>query len=823
MADLRYALRVLRLAPGFALLAILTTALGTGAVTALFGVAYGVLLRPLPWHESDRLVRVIESRQGNRPRIRGTLSNVAFNAWYSEASTIEAIGGWRNVPTTVVMGNGEPIRLLTAAVTPSLFRVLRAQPLHGRAFVEDDGRPGGSFPSKDLVILSHGFWQERFGADDRAIGSVMTLSGRPHTIVGVMRQDFAFPDRATRAWTPWAVPSLLSEGAKPVQRLTIFSGIARLRLGFTPAQAAAEGTARTRQGPDPGLTAVALFGGNGVAEVAAVPALEMMTADVKPALVLMLAAVILLLVASVANVAGLQLARSTTRQREMAIRAAAGAGVARLTRQLLVESLVIGVLGGTAGLAFAIALTRVWPALLPADFPRVDSIAVDARVLTFSILVALTSGVACSLLPAFHARRLDLVRALAETSSASSAGVGRLSTTRVRAVIMTAQIAVACVLLIGGALLTRSFVALLSSDRGYDPRNLLTARLPVPPDFPVARRTELLDTMVGRFRSMPGVIEAAYGNALPLVSAGGFRGFRMRPPIDPSAEVEVNVMQRVVSPGYFRALGLRLITGRTFTDDDSVASQNVIVVNRSFASLYLGAHPLAAVVPNLGMCRGDDDRWEVVGVVDDMRQGSVTEAAQPEIFLPYAQVGCAAAVADPIIVIRSSDDPSIYAGTLREALRELAPTLAFDSIMTMDERVMTALARPRLYAVVVAGFAMFALAISAVGLFGVLSYNVSQRAREIGIRTALGARPRSIVALVVRQAAGVAACGIAAGSWLAFASARWIQTLLFGVDAHDPVSFAVVPTILVLVAAAASVVPAVRAARLDPVRVLRAG
>jgi hypothetical protein len=383
-----------------------------------------------------------------------------------------------------------------------------------------------------------------------------------------MPPGFAFPDRETRAWTPWAVPSVI--GDQDVRRVSIFAALARLRPGVTPAQAAAEATARARSAPDPGLAAVAMFGGNGPADISVTPAVDMMTAEVRPALLVLLAAVTLLLVTATANVAGLQLARATTRRREIAIRAAIGAGAARLTRQLVVESATIGLAGGVAGLALAAALHRALPSVLPADFPRIDDVTVDLRVMLFAIAVSMVASVACSLWPARHARRLNLVASLSDDGGTAEKGsypffgpfIGQRTPFRggARSVIMAGQIAIACVLLIGASLLTRSFVALLHADRGYDPTNLLTARLPLPAGFSMERRTELLDSLMVRLRAVPGVSAAAFANALPLLSAGGFRAFKMRPPSDASVEVEVNAMQRVVSPGYFAALGLRWST-----------------------------------------------------------------------------------------------------------------------------------------------------------------------------------------------------------------------------------------------------------------------
>ena len=819
--DARYGLRLLRREPGFAFVAMLTIALGIGSTTTLFSVAYGVLLKPLPWPEPDRLVRVSESRQGRSPRTRGTITNGTFNAWHAQPEVIEDIGGWLNLATTAVIGGGESTRLKTATVTPSLFRVLKARPLRGRIFVEDDARSGGDYASKDFIILSYGLWQERFGGRDDAVGTVVRVDDESLTVIGVMPKDFAFPDRETRAWTPWAVGSVLAP--QGVRRMAIFSAMARLRPGTSAAQAAAEGTARARSAPDPGLAAVGMFGGRGPADISAVPALDILTTEVRPALLVLLAAVVLLLVTAIANVGSLQLARATARRREIAIRAAIGAGTSRLTRQLIVESGLVAIGGGSAGLALAAALHRALPRFLPADFPRATDIAIDGRVLAFTIVATTVAAVACGVLPAIQARRVSLVDALSDGGSAPVGGGLRSPVARARATIMIGQIAIACVLMIGSALLARSFTALLHADRGYDPSNVLTARIPMPAGFGLERRTQTMEALTQRMRAVPGVREAAFGNALPLLTSGGYRAFRMPSPADPAIEIDVNTIGRVVSPGFFAALGLRITVGRPLAETDTMSSPQVIVVNRSFAARYLRPGPVGQTVPNLGMCRKDHDRWEVVGVVDDMRQGSVSDPDQPELFIPHRQVGCADAMPAPILVVRAANSPLPYVETLRRLVREQSPSLVPYDIVTMEDRVMTDLARPRLYAVVMTGFGVFALVIAGVGLFGVLSYSVAQRAREIGVRTALGAQSRDIVVLVLRQGTLIAGVGLAAGLAIAAAAARLLSAFLYGVTTHDPWSFAIVPVVLGVVTAVACAVPARRAARVDPLIVLRSG
>jgi len=395
---------------------------------------------------------------------------------------------------------------------------------------------------------------------------------------------------------------------------------------------------------------------------------------------------------------------------------------------------------------------------------------------------------------------------------------------------MTGQVAVACVLLVGAALLTRSFVSLIRADRGYDPVNVLTARLPLPSTFAPERRGQLLDALVQRLRALPGVTHAAYSTALPLVSFGGFTAFTMRSPRNPDVTIDVQAVQRVVSPDYFAAMRLRLVAGRTLSDSDTAAAPPVIVVNRSFARQYLGDRAVGMRIPRSGPSAGGlrfrNDRadWEVIGVMDDMRQDSVDAPLQPEVFASFAQLlPGALRNFDPILVVRTATDPVAYVASLRNALHDEAPALALDSVMTMEDRVMTSLARPRLYAVVLASFSVVAVLIAGVGLFGVMSFTVAQRTREIGVRSALGAQARDIVVLVLRQAMWIVAVGVVAGLAMAGVGVRLLASFLYGVSAYDPLTFVAVPIALGLVAAIACSVPAWCAARVDPLTALRTG
>jgi putative ABC transport system permease protein len=822
MQDVRYGVRLLHREPGFAAVAILTMALGIGATTLLFSVAYGVLLKPLPWLDAAQLVRVTETRHGRTGRVLGTVSNGTFLAWRDHRSTIEDLGGWLT-QTATLSGVGDPVRVPIIPMTPSLFRILRVHPLIGRLFTEDEGGTNQA----GAVILSYRLWHERFGGRSDIVGQVLQLNDKPYTIVGVMSRDFAFPDIETGAWTAWRVPPVVANNGALVG--VIFRAIARLRPGTTPEQAAAEATSRARSAPDMGVAARALFGAAGPIKVSAVPELQAITADVKPAILVLLAAVALLLITATANVASLQLARATVRRREMVVRAAIGAGQRRIVRQLLIESTIVGLCGGAAGLALAAGFQRVLPWLLPDSFPRLDAVALDIRALSFALAVSILASVACGLLPAWHTRRLNLVETLSEDGVASISGAIRSPAARTRALIMVGQVAIACLLLVGATLLTRSFVALVHADRGYDPVNVLTAQLPLPPGFPAERRGQLLETLVERLRAVPGVTHAAYSTGLPFVSAGGFAAFNMRSPRNPDVEIEVQATQRLVSPDYFAAMRLRLIEGRRLSAEDTAATPPVVVVNRTFARQYIGDDPIGVRIPLRGPRAGlrfanEQADAEIVGVVDDMRQDSVDASPQPEIFASLAQI-LASSVRNfaPILVIRTTADPILYVPTLRDLMHEQAPTLALDSVTTMEDRVMTSLEKPRLYAVVLAWFGMFALLVAGVGLFGVLSFSVAQRTREIGVRSALGAQAHDIIGLILHQALWIVGIGILVGLGAALAGVRLLSAFLYGISPHDAVTFVAVPIMIVAIAGIASFVPARRAANVDPLTALRAG
>ncbi len=810
--DMRRGFRVLRREWGFSLIAILTMALGIGSTVTLFSVADGVLLRPLPWPESDRLVRIEERRGGLRGRTPWTMTNATYEAWSETATTLDGMGGWMTGGRTL-RDVGDPERLTVTAATPGLFTVLRARVALGRLFTGQDAETGRS----GTAILSFGLWQQRFGGDPSVLGRTIQLDERAYEIVGVMPREFAFPDRETRIWVPFRVLPLMSADGRQM-RVIVVGAIAKLRAGVTPLQAADEAAAHARGVPDIRQAALSVFGSRGDVSIAVAPLREVLTAEVRPAIVLLLCAVVLLLTASTANVVSVQLARATARRHETAIQSAMGAGPWRLTRVWLTESVLLGLCAGLVGVALAAMLCQALPALLPPDFPRVDDIRLDVRSMSFALLVAIAISVVCGTVPALLATRTNMAGALSEVGIAPISLATRTGTARVRTAIVIGQVTVSCVLLIGSVLLVRSFLAMANADRGYDATDLLTARVTFPhQESRGERRIQALEALQERLRAVPAVTHAAFGNGVPLVGAGSVFGRAIPSPRDPAAKIQISATRRVVSPEYFPALQLRLAAGRLLMPTDTSSSPGVIVVNRSFAAEYLGAEPVGQRL-QLGLA--SQSEWEVVGVVDDVRQGDITEASRPEFFVSYQQVPDGISF-DPMLLVRTNGDPARHIGTIRAFVREHDPSLVLDSVMTMEDRVMTSLARPRVYALVLGALATLALAIAAVGIFGVLLYATARRTPEFGVRLAVGAEPRTIVRLVLRQAAVMIGVGLLVGLAVTLATAESLARILYGITTRDALSYAVAPALIALVGLAACIVPARRAARIDPVKALQ--
>jgi predicted permease len=814
--DVRAAFRQACRQPGVALLPVGLVALAVAALATTSSFAYGVLWRPLPWPDADRLVTIEETREGASRQTPNTITNATYLAWREAPQTIVDLAGF-STRTVTLEASDEAERLRIVSSTASLFEVLGMPPLYGHVFTDVDEATTGD----GVAVVSFALWRRRLGGRADAVGRTLTLDGEPYRVVAVMPEHFAFPTDDVDAWLPWQVRPVL-DPADPYRRsMYLFRGVARLAAGATAAQASAEATARGHAAPDLGRVGEAVFGTRGKPRVTATPYLEAQTAAVRPALALLVGAVCLLVVTAIANIAGMQLARATSRRHELAIRAAVGAGAGRLARQILVECLVLGLAGGTLGALLTYASFGMFRQLLPASFPRTGDIEADARVMAGAIGVALFGSLLFAVAPASITRRMNLVETLAEDSLAPAGGSSASRVGRLRRAIIAAQVAIAVVLLVGAALLAKSFVGLLRSDRGYEPAGVLTAVLPMPnARFDGRRRAAVLDAIIERLSVAPGVLAAAAGSAIPLVPYDQPFALTLDPAVPGGQRRSVSANLRTVSPSYFKALGTRILRGRALHDGDAATSMPVVVVNRTFAAAYLLGDAVGVRLPLLhGTGLGSP---EVVGVVEDTQVQAGVGPALPEVFVSYRQLEEGMRMPTPVVIVRTGRDPAALTAVVRETVKGLDRTMAVDSIVTMEDRLLTSLAQPRLYAVVLAVFAGFTLLLAGSGLFGVLSYSVGCRTREIGVRTALGARPIQIVALVMRQEALVAAAGLASGLMLAAFLVSPMTRLLYGVSPRDPLTFAAVAALVIAVCGAAAVTPIRRAMRVDPNRVLKA-
>jgi predicted permease len=805
--DVRQALRAMAQQKGFTVAALVSLALGIGANTALFSVAYGVLLRPLPYAEADRLVRLSEQHPGAVAAVRAPLlSNFTFEAWQKATRTLEGLAAYSRELYTETSGP-QPMRLSGTAVSPALFPLLGVPPAAGRLLLADDAREGAA----PVVVISDRLWRDRFGGDPSAIGRSLTLDGTPHTIVGATPPEFYFPGRETLLWTPYTVaPGVAREGH---QSISIFSAVGRLRHGATAAQAAAEGTAAARGAERP-MIAEAIFGKGGPVEVRVKTLLAEMTERVRPALLVLGVGVGFVLLICCANVANLLLSRGVARQRELAVRAAIGASRRRILRQMVTESLVLSVAGGLLGLALCWALLRALPALAPADFPRLADVRMDGRTLAFAALAAVAAGLASGLLPALRAAGTGLLSALREGAGASAGA----RTLWLRWGLLVVEAALAVVLLVGAGLLVRSFARLMQVDAGYDPGNVLLAQVGLGPEAPPEGTKALLEALLERLEATPGVEAAGAGNMAPLLRSTAITLFNLPEPGPQGEPITARAVTYVVTPGYAEALSLRLKEGRLLAAGDLRSGTRPILVNEAFARSYLADGRPVVGRRWESLPGAENVPTEVVGMVGNVLKDGLDAEPQSEIYtLPEYGFRLER---EFTVVVRTAGDPLRTVPAVRALVGELEPTAVVD-VATLASRVAASVAQPRFAAATLAAFALLALTLASTGLYGVLSYNVSQRRREMGVRSALGAGQGSIVGLVLRQGLLVTVAGLALGIAGAAALTRLLGSLLFGVTPLDAVAFGSAPLLLLAVALVACLAPARRAAAVHPTEALR--
>jgi putative ABC transport system permease protein len=790
--DLRYGARQFAKSPGFTAVAVVTLALGIGANTAIFSVVNGVLLQPLPYPEPDGLVRVYEvvPQYG-----RFAVAPASFLDWRQQNRSFERIAALTTGSATLADGD-MPERVMNAMVSWDIFELLRVRPALGRTFVQEED----AVQKNHVVVLSHGMWQRRYGGDPRILERTIVLSGIPHAVVGVMPADFSFPSREVEYWVPLALDT-----ARPTRGGHFLAVIARLAGGITLDQASAEmKTIAERlalQYPDSSR--------DESAEVLALR--DQVVGRIRPALLTLLAAVGVVVLIACGNVANLLLVRASVREKEIAIRTALGAGRRRLVMQMLAESLVLAGAGGALGLLLAYAAIGPLRSLGVGSIPRLDNVAIDGYVLLFTMLLCLVTGVFFGLVPAWQASRTNVSEVMKEGGRSAGTSGGRW----VRNTLVMTEVALSLVLLVGAALLLRSFSRLTAVDPGFSADRVLTFRvsLPIAAYKEEAQRSVFFDRLLERLRAAPQVVSAGIVQSLPIrddyVLSFTVRGR----PTEPGRENSANY--RAVSSGYFESLGVPLRRGRTFTDRDAPGMPMVAVVDEAFVRRHLaGVDPIGQAI-DIG--NGTDGFYEIVGVVGDVRYDGLEADANPTMYVPFKQD----VFSSMWVVLRTDGEPAALTGTARAVLKDIDPQVPAYLVSPLTAIVDGSLDQRRFSMFLLTLFALIALFLAAVGLYGVISYTVSQRTQEIGLRLAIGAPRGHLLGMVIGQGMRLVVAGIAVGLAGALALARFVSTMLFGVTPFDPPSYASTAVVLLGVAAVACYVPARRAMRVDPIVALR--
>jgi predicted permease len=809
--NLRHAARFLLKSPGFTLASVLTLGLGVGANTAIFTLVKAVILEPLPYADPGRLLIIWKAAEPGEV----THLSVREILGYREAATLEGLGGY--IDTTANLTGGlEAERVRSAAVTADLFETLGVPPLLGRTFDAVEGAPGGA----SVVVLGHGLWQRRFGGAGDIVGRNIQVNGTARTVVGVMPPAFRLPadyrvDRPSELWTPLVIdPANLEHwGSRS------YFGIGRLRTGVSPDDATSEFKVITDRWIQAGFLKDS---GDGSFARAAVPLQEFVTGGVRGPLMILFAAVGVVLIIACANVVNLLLAKADVRRREVAIRAALGAGRSQIVRQLLAESLLLSLFGGVVAVAVAQASIRMLILMQPGSLPRAGEAGIDPAVLAFTAMLALVTGVLFGLVPAIQASRPDTSAVLHETGRGGTATRARVS---VRQGLVVLQLACSVVLVVLAGLLVRSLVELNRIDLGFNPRNVLTAQIQLPvADYPQpAGVNEFFRQALERIGELPGVRAAGAARILPLSRSIGDWSITVegRPMASPNENPNGDFQS--ATPGYFAAMGTTLVRGRLLTADDREDSLPVVVINDTMAARYWPGQEAVGRRFRMGGSGGKTPFMTIVGIVKTSRHNAVVEEPRAEMYLPHAQL--AQSVGGPgrgmALVVRTEGDPLALAGSVREVVRSLNPNLPVADVRTMETVTAEALAGPRFATLLLAVFALLALTLASIGIYGTVSLLVAERAHEIGIRMALGAGKDQILAWILGHGLSMAAGGIAVGLFAAVFVTRLLGTMIYGIGALDPLTFVAAPALLALVALVACLMPARRAAALDPVATLR--
>jgi predicted permease len=808
LSDARLTFRQLSKNRGFSILVIGSLALGIGATAAMFSLIDGVVLRPLPFPQSERLIWMEHSDHtpGAPPTSTQALSYPDYFDWRAQSHSFEEIASYRN-SGWVLTGAGEPRQIEGGLVSANLFRALGVRPIVGRDFLAQEEKPGTR-----VAMLSYRLWQSAFGGVRSIAGSSITLDGGSYTVAGVMPASFRFLPGSPELWTTLA-PDVEGHGKTFLEQrgVGVLNILGRLKPGVTLGSARADLDVIERR-----LAAQYPGANKYLLSAFAEPLSERLVHDYRPALWMLFAAVLLLLLIACANAAGVLLVRAARRKPEIAVRAALGASRGAILRQILAESVLLGLSGGAVGALLSGWMLNAFLRYVPQELPRADQIAVDARVLLFVCGISVLTGIGFGVAPAWHASRLDPAAAMRDLGRGATAGRSR---TRLHNWIVVGETAIGLVLLAGSGLLIRSFVNVLRVNPGFDPHHVLTAYLSLPDRmYSPTQRVEFYNALLRRLAGLPGVESVGAGDPLPLANNGGSFSFEIEGKPVPSGD-EPSEDISLVTAGFLPTLRIPVLAGRDFTERDDPQGQPVMLVNEAFAKKYFpGQNPIGKRIHSDAYDAGGKmPVREVVGVVGNVKHENLTVPPDPVYYLPWMQMP----FETPRLCIRTTGDPGQLAGAVRAEIAKLDAGIPLYRVQPMESLVSNAAAQPKFQMLLVTGFALLALALSAVGLYAVLAYLVAQRTAEIGLRIALGARRGDVMGWVLRRGLALTVGGIAIGLAGAAALTRFLRELLFGVEPLDGLTLTVVIAVLLVVAVAASSVPAWRAARVDPLEALR--
>ncbi len=808
--DIRFALRQLRKSMGFTVMATMTLALGIGAATAVFSLVDAVLLRPLPFPKPERIVALDtltreRSGKGGPATMPNGTSYPNFSDWRARAKSFESMASWQGNSFTLGIANAPAKRIDGMAVSADFFRVLGIGPALGRDFLRTEEQAGNR-----SVIISHGLWQSAFNSSAAVLGKTLQLSDETYTIVGVMPASFQFPNSPDAQ--AWITPALTQEGKNPSGQQRGWNQlnvVGRIASGVSLEQARAE-----MQSIQQSLAAQYTDEDKLETGVSVKPELQDLTGDVQGPLRILFAAVFSLLLIACANVAGLLLTRTSARRSELALRSALGATRAQIVRQLLIESLTISFLGGALGFALAAMALRLAPQFLPSDLPRLNELSLNPRVLVFSLAASLFTGILFGVFPAWRSSRLDPSLALNDSSRSSTASRGQ---NRLHSALVIGETALGLTLLICAGLLIRSFDKLLSVNPGFNKDHLITFRVGMPPKrFRDEKLLQLTQQLQAQFAALPGVQQSTYGSPLPLTGGEMNITFTIDGRPNPPGE-DPGARASVVASNFFESLQMPLRHGRFFTSaEDRSGTAPAIIINQAFADRFFPGEDAVGKHITSGLSSGETaESREIVGVVGNVVRSSLSEPPTPEYFIPFAQVS----LGPPTFALRVSGDPEGYVDTVRASVARLDPSLPVYSVRT--NLLARSTAQQRFQTILISAFAIIALVLSAVGLYAVLSYMVSQRTMELGLRIALGAQRGNILELILRRGLLLAIAGLATGLAASAAVTRFLATLLFATHALDAATFAGMALLLLLISTISCLVPAYRASRLDPIETLR--